>query len=135
MAPIIPSKKRKAVTRDIPEAEDAVSDNSSDVWALNGDFSDSQDESAEEGNGSGMDGDDGSEDGGVESKQGQEEVEEDELNSDEIPSEGDDDTNSLVKRRGSAVAANGKVPNGDGTPMLEGDDWQAPDISIVSLSK
>ena len=104
MAPITQTKKRKAATRDVPEAEDEISGTDSDDWALNGNFSDSEHESeGEEGSYvSELDEDEGLED--------EDEEDEEELDSDEVPSEGDADDTGLAIVNGSKSLGNGNGP-------------------------
>lgn len=124
MSPIVQSKKRKAVTRDVPDLndlKDAISGSDSGDWVLDGSFPDSQGESDgdEESNVSELNADEESED--------QEEVDEEELDSDEVPSEGEDDDAGLTLVNGSKSLGDGNGPNSNENLAVGGDGSEETD--------
>ncbi|MCJ1364595.1 Ribosome biogenesis protein erb1 [Acarospora aff. strigata] len=116
MAPIVQSKKRKAVTRDVTDTEIGVSDIGSEIWALNGTFSDSEGGSAEE-----EEADLSELEGEVESDE-DEKLDEDGLDSDEIPSEGDDEASGLAKVDVQQPPTEGNVLERNGSLEAGGDE-------------
>lgn len=123
MAPIFQSKKRKAVTRDVPDPKDEISDSDAGDWALNGNFSES------EADFEGEEGSDVSEVDEDEESEEQEEGEEDEeeLDSDEVPSEGDNDVTGLTPVNETKSLRDGNGPISHDNLGVDGDDSEDND--------
>lgn len=115
MAPIVQSKKRKAVTRETTNTSDAASDNGFDISTLNSILSQSEDGSVEEDE---PDLTESETDGTSWIDEGAEE--EQELDSDEVPSEGEADDDGVTKVNGPELYADGEIPNRNGTHGLDG---------------
>lgn len=120
MAPILQSKKRKAVTRDTASTSDAASDSGLDISTLNGVLSQSEDESEQQDEPDVSDIDE-DEESGADGTSGRGEGidEEEELDSDEVPSEGEPVDDGLMKVNGSELQAHSEMIN---ESAIQGDD-------------
>jgi len=127
MAPIVQSKKRKAVTRDVPDPKDETFDSESGDWALNGNFSDSEGESQGDEGSNVSERDEDEESGG-------EEQDVEELDSDEVPSAGEDDT-GLTMVNGSKSMRDGDGELSHGSLGVVGDDSEDDDLRNYTITE
>ena len=128
MAPIVQPNKRKAVTRDVPDSKDEISSSESGDWVLNGNFSDGDGDS---------DGEVGSNVSELDEEEGSEEQDEEieHLDSDEIPSEGDEDDSSLKIVNGSKSRGDSNGPLRHGNLRVAGDETEDHDQSNYQITE